>query len=244
MVVEKGTIMTSPFKSPWHFDNFRQDEDGEYVKIIGRFQGDWLADIDAAREVGVKAQGYNQQEYGHAANEASEGHKAEDADNPYGNPSAKMFAKMNFDRHPGTCPTFEKIVSMLHFNTDKKLTQKFNDQFPNHQLMWHIDNLPGQPRAERVIDNPDFKYQDPDKIRFLIMLEDWEPGQMVQFGTKIYTQWRAGTAFTWEWSTLPHATWNGSWRKRPALQLTGSASEKTWEIVRNGNPDTIYYVDK
>ena len=30
-------------------------------------------------------------------------------------------------------------------NTEKKLTQKFNDQFPNDQLMWHIDNLPGNP---------------------------------------------------------------------------------------------------
>ena len=59
-------------------------------------------------------------------------------------------------------------------NKDKKLTQKFNDQFPNDQLMWHIDNLPGNPK-ERVIDNPDFKYQEDDKIRFLIMLEDWEP---------------------------------------------------------------------
>ena len=242
MVVEK--TMKSPFKSPWHFDNFRQDKEGEYVKIIGIFQGDWLDDIKAARDKGVKAQGYNQQDYGHAANAKSEGHVDEDKDNPYGNPSAKMFAKLNFDRHPGTCPTFEKIVSMLHFNTDKKLTQKFNDQFPNHQLMWHIDNLPGLPDAKRVIDNPDFKYQEPDKLRFLIMLEDWEPGQLVQFGTRIYTQWRAGTAFTWEWSTLPHATWNGSWRKRPALQLTGSASDKTWDIVQSGTVDTIYNVDK
>ena len=34
------------------------------------------------------------------------------------------------------------------------------------------------------------------------MLEDWEPGQ-VQFGNKIYTQWRKGFAICWEWSTLP-----------------------------------------
>ena len=63
-------------------------------------------------------------------------------------------------------------------NEEKKLTQKFNDQFPNDQLMWHIDNLPGNPRSERVLDNPDFKYQEPDKIRFLIMLEDWEPDRL------------------------------------------------------------------
>lgn len=234
--------MNSPFKQPYHFDKFRVDQEGEYSKIVGVFKGDWIEDIKAARDIGVREQGYNQQDYGHAANAKSEGHVKEDADNPYGNPSAKMFAKMNFDKHPGTCPVFERIVDFLQFNTEKKLTQKFNDQFPNHQLMYHIDNLPGEPRSERVLDNPDFKYQEPDKIRFLIMLEDWEPGQLVQFGNRIYTQWRAGTAFTWEWSTLPHATWNGSWRKRPALQLTGSATDATWEIVHNGSIDKEYII--
>ena len=72
-------------------------------------------------------------------------------------PEAVMFPKINFDKHPCVCPNFEKIVDKLHMNKDKKLTQKFNDQFPNDQLMWHIDNLPGNPK-ERVIDNPDFKY--------------------------------------------------------------------------------------
>lgn len=234
--------MTSPFKTPWHFDKFREDQEGEYVKIIGVFQGDWEQDIINARNIGVKAQGYNQQEYGHAANEASEGHKKEDADNPFGKPEAKMFAKMNFNKHPGVCPSFEKIVDFLQFNTDEKLTQKFNDQFPNHQLMWHTDNLPGKPSAERIIDNPDFKYQEPNKVRFLIMMEDWEPGQIVQFGNRVYTQWKKGTAFTWEWSTLPHATWNGSWKKRPALQLTGSATELTWNIIKSGSIDSIYKI--
>ena len=93
-----------------------------------------------------------------------------------------------------------------------------------------------------AIDNPEFMHSDPNKIRFLILMEDWEPGQMVQFGNKIYTQWRAGTAITWEWSTLPHATWNGSWSKRGALQLTGAASPVTWDIVRNGSIDKIYTV--
>lgn len=234
--------MKSPFKSPYHFDKFRVDQEGEYSKIIGIFHGDWKQDILTARSLGVKPQRYNKQEYGHAANPASDGHKQEDADNPEGNPAAEMFSKINFDRHPGACPVFEKIVDFLKFDTSKKLTQKFNDQLPNQQLMFHIDNLPGQPRAERVLDNPDFMYQDPDKIRFLILMEDWEPGQMVQFGNKIYTQWRAGTAITWEWSTLPHATWNGSWARRGALQLTGSASPETWNLVQNGSPDKSYIV--
>ena len=34
--------MKSPFKRPWHFDKFREDAEGEYVKIVGRFEGDSL----------------------------------------------------------------------------------------------------------------------------------------------------------------------------------------------------------
>ena len=234
--------MTSPFKIPYHFDNFKVDEEGDYSKIIGIFKGDWSEDIATARKIGTVPQRYNEQDYGHAANKKSEGHKEEDADNPNGQPEAVMFTKVNFDKHPGACPMFEKIVDFLKMDHTKKLTQKFNDQLPNNQLMIHIDNLPGMPRADRVLGNPDFKLQDPDKLRFLIMMEDWQPGQMVQFGNKIYSQWRAGTAITWEWSTLPHATWNGSWFNRGALQLTGSATPETWDIIRNGSADTIYNI--
>ena len=234
--------MKSPFKRPWHFDKFREDVEGEYVKIVGRFEGDWADEIELARSKGVQNQAYNEQRYEHAANKKSENHVEEDKENPDGKPEAVMFRKVNFDKNPDEFPIFTKITEFLIFNSDDKLTCKFNDQYPNDQLMWHIDNLPGNPRPERVIDNPEFQYQNDDKIRFLITLEDWEPGQIMQFGNRVYTQWKAGTIFTWEWSTLPHLTWNGSWRKRPCLQLTGNATEQTWNIVHNGSPDKTYTI--
>ena len=86
------------FKQPWHFDKFRVDEDGEYVKCIGHFQGDWDADIIAARDVGVQDQPYNKQDYGHAANAKSKDHVEEDKENPDGKPEAVMFRKINFDK--------------------------------------------------------------------------------------------------------------------------------------------------
>ena len=66
------------------------------------------------------------------------------------------------------------------------------------------------------------------------MLEDWEPGQIVQFGNKVYIQWKSGTIFTWEWNTVPHVTWNGSWTRRPALQITGTGTKGTWDLINNG----------
>lgn len=234
--------MPSPFKKPWHFDKFRTDLEGEYVKIVGVLSGDWTDEIDLARDKGVQNQNYNEQRYEHAANVKSENHVVEDTENPYGKPDATMFRKVNYDKFPEEFPQFMKITNMLSFNKEEKLTCKFNDQYPNDQLMWHIDNLPGNPRKERVIDNPDFNYQHPDKIRFLITLEDHQPGQIFQFGNIVYTQWKAGTIFAWEWSTLPHITWNGSWHKRPCLQITGTATEQTWDLVKKGNKDTIYNI--
>ena len=233
---------SSPFKTPWHFDKFKVDAEGDYSKIIGRFTTDFTDEIALARSKDFQDQNYNEQRYEHAANTKSKDHTAEDNENPDGKPGATMFRKINYDKFPGEFPKFTAITDYLQLDKKEKLTCKFNDQFPNDQLMWHIDNLPGNPRKERVIDNPDFKYSDDNKIRFLIPLEDWEPGQLFQFGNKVYTQWKAGSVFTWEWSTLPHLTWNGSWTKRPCLQITGTATQATWELVRNGDYRIIYNV--
>jgi hypothetical protein len=234
--------MSSPFKTPWHFDKFRKDEEGEYVKIVGIVNGDWTSEIEHARSKHFHTQSYNEQRYEHAANKKSNNHTEEDKENPDGKPGSTMFRKINYDKFPGEFPKFNTITDFLHFDKEEKLTCKINDQFPNDQLMWHIDNLPGNPRKERVIDNPEFKHSNDNKIRFLITLEDWEPGQVFQFGNKVYTQWKAGTIFTWEWSTLPHLTWNGSWTKRPCLQITGTATPATWDMVRNGSVNTIYNI--
>jgi len=232
----------SPFKSPWHFDNFKEDKEGEYVKIVGRFVGDWSDEIalmrgDLADCFHEKV--YNKQGYNHAANIPSKDHTTEDADNPDGDPDARIFSHFKFNGYEEQLPKIQAMTDFFQFNLEKKFTKKLDDQMPNDQLMWHIDNLPGKPTKE-FVHSVDFKYQEPDKLRFLIMLEDYQPGQIAQFGNIVYTQWRAGTIFTWDWSTLPHVTWNGSWYKRMALQLTGSGSDETWCIVNKGSKTNEY----
>lgn len=235
------------FKQPWHFDYFRKDEEGEYVKIVGRFTGDWKDELEKMRSdewwPKFQSKPYNRQGYGHAANAPStvDGvyHAAEDAENPDGQPSARIFSHFKFKGHEADFPKISAMSDFFQYNMEKDFMKKLDEQMPNDQLMWHIDNLPGNPRPERVM-SPDFKYQDDDAVRFLIMLEDHQPGQVVQFGNIVYTQWRAGTIFAWEWSTLPHITWNGSWHRRMALQLTGHGSQETWDIIAAGSADKEY----
>ena len=239
------TIENKPFPD-WHFDKWRKDQPGEYMKVLGRFVGDWQDEIDAMRELGVSAAPYNKQGYGHAANKAGtvDGvyHAEEDA--PMlaegGKPDAPMFHKRHFDKD--SREQFPKLCAMAeHFALGDDRTWKFNDQLVSDQLPNHIDNLPGIPSKERVVDNPDFKHA-LHKARFFVFLEDWEPGQLFMFGTYYHTHWRAGEFLVWEWSTLPHATWNGSWRKRPALQITGDVTEKSLKVIKMGSPDKEVYV--
>jgi hypothetical protein len=232
------------FKSPWHFDNFKKDKEGEYVKIVGQFDGDWQDEIDLLRNDFVNNfsnKAYNKQRYEHAANNASAGHVTEDKENPDGQPDATMFTAFTFNGHEDKLPSIQAMTDFFKFNMSEPFTKKLDDQMPNDQLMWHVDNLPGHPTKE-FVHSEDFKYQEPDKLRILIMLEDHQPGQIAQFGNIVYTQWKAGTIFTWEWSTLPHVTWNGSWHKRMALQLTGSGSNDTWDIIEAGNKKQLYKI--
>ena len=238
---------TDLFKKPWHFDKFKEDKEGEYVKIVGRFVGDWTDELVLARsdDASVVAnrniRTYNTQGYGHAANIPSEGHIKEDKQNPLGNPNATIFRPLYYSNVYGKFSKLNAMANFFEFNLNEKLTKQLNDQLPNDQLMWHIDNYPGKPEKD-VVFGDKFNMQKADKIRFLIMLEDHQPGQVIQFGNIVYTQWKAGTIYTWEWSTLPHITWNGSWYSRMALQLTGSGSERTWEIAREGDKHTEYQV--
>ena len=222
----------------YHFNKWTKDKEGEFFKIIGRFDCNFTKEVSLVRKTRMKTKRFNEQPYTYANNKAStvDGvyHALEDADNYAGQPDAEMFDAYRYN-DDYKFPIFRKVAEWFELNKKKEQTWKFHDQKPNQQLMYHIDNLPGEPRPSRI-NSPDFKYAK-DKVRFLVFLQHWEPGQIVQFGNYVHTQWKKGEVVTWEWSTLPHATWNGSWTKRPALQITGTATANTWKKIKQGSRD-------
>ena len=222
----------------YHFNKWTKDKEGEFFKIIGRFDCNFTKEISLVRKTRMKTKRFNEQPYTYANNKAStvDGvyHALEDADNYAGQPDAEMFDAYRYN-DDYKFPIFRKVAEWFELNKKKEQTWKFHDQKPNQQLMYHIDNLPGEPRMSRI-QSVDFKYAK-DKVRFLVFLQNWEPGQIFQFGNYVHTQWKKGEIVTWEWSTLPHATWNGSWTKRPALQITGTATANTWKKIKQGSKD-------
>ena len=175
----------------YHFNKWTKDKEGEFFKIIGRFDCNFTKEISLVRKTRMKTKRFNEQPYTYANNKAStiDGvyHALEDADNYAGQPDAEMFDAYRYN-DDYKFPIFRKVAEWFELNKKKEQTWKFHDQKPNQQLMYHIDNLPGEPRMSRI-NSPDFKYAK-DKVRFLVFLENWEPGQIFQFGNYVHTQWK------------------------------------------------------
>jgi hypothetical protein len=76
-----------------------------------------------------------------------------------------------------------------------------------------------------------FRYRDLFKIttetivRSVIMLEDWQPGQIILIDKESYSNWKSGDVFFWENDTK-HSFYNMSLVDRYALQITGTKNEK------------------
>jgi hypothetical protein len=57
-------------------------------------------------------------------------------------------------------------------------------------------------------------------MRCIVMLEDSQPGQIIQIDDECHGKWKAGDCFYWRYNT-PHAFYNMSTVSRYAVQVTG-----------------------
>lgn len=57
-------------------------------------------------------------------------------------------------------------------------------------------------------------------VRYVMMLEDNSPGQILQISNKCYSNWKSGDCFGWKCDEL-HAFYNFSMKNRYAIQITG-----------------------
>lgn len=121
------------------------------------------------------------------------------------------------DKHPTLC----KIAEWFEFEDDLQSTI-LEKNIGDYQL-WHVDCHCGHAGG----------YRQGNVIRLLIHLQDWEFGQMLQWGTKSIAQWRAGDTIVFD-DRIPHASGNASRFKRYTLRLTGTPSKNTLEKIKQG----------
>ena len=122
----------------YHFNKWTKDKEGEFFKIIGRFDCNFTKEISLVRKTRMKTKRFNEQPYTYANNKASiiDGvyHALEDADNYAGQPDAEMFDAYRYN-DDYKFPIFRKVAEWFELNKKKEQTWKFHDQKPNQQLI-------------------------------------------------------------------------------------------------------------
>lgn len=106
---------------------------------------------------------------------------------------------------------FDRSIILEYFKDLKFPTFAVNLFKPGQYIPMHID------RYEKY----KTLYASNNILRVIIMLEDSEPGQIIQIGDNTIGTWKSGDWFSWA-DYEPHAFYNMSKKNRYALQLTGT----------------------
>lgn len=99
-----------------------------------------------------------------------------------------------------------------HFTKIKNISVAINLFKPGQYLPIHYDRFDTYKSINDLVDA--------SICRYMVMLEDHQPGQMLQIGSSIYTNWRAGAVYGWCNYDL-HTFYNLSVHNRYAVQITG-----------------------
>ena len=119
-------------------------------------------------------------------------------------------------------PVFQRMTDALGLvSVDKKeLQTRVHIQQPGQVWNLHIDKL------------EKFNKADPHSVyRFMIMLNDWEPGHFYCFDNNMHTNWKAGDVYSVDWHNSSYASANAGTSNRIILQLTGLLSEEYNEFL-------------
>jgi len=209
--------------SMYHFDHRRVDKPGEWFQVLGRFVGNWTAEVQQAQ--GKPITWATRKFYNNDDDTVSPMLAQEQNDlRRTGAPVDLQLTDAVFDI--SSFPTLTKMSEYFGLE-DAKIRMHY--QQPGQMFNLHIDKL-----QERCPDDPE------RVIRVSVMLADWEPGQFYLYGTTTYSGWRAGDVHVFDWANVPHATANASRSMRPVLQITGLKTAKTRQLLEQAGPLVLY----
>lgn len=143
-------------------------------------------------------------------------------DNNYGN---------GYDRHHPD-KRFVKIAQLLGF---ENASVWINNQPPGALMARHVDTISClvHEKIEEIKDEPfDCELRQPKNskpiYRCFVALDDWHPGQIVNFEPQFWSNWKKGDVCFFHWRTTAHSTANTGWHDRPLLKITGTLQNDSW----------------
>ena len=201
-------------RTNYHFDPFTMDPAYDNMRYIERFVGDWQQElqqtIDNSKEITWRTR--------NPIDGTSKDIEAEEYDLERSGAS-KDLALTNLEYN--LLPVFQRMTDALHLLPgDKRQVQsRVHVQHPGQVWNLHIDKL------------EKWHEEEPHKVyRFMVMLNDWEPGHFIQYGNFVHTHYRAGEVYSFDWYNTPHCTANAGHGPRCTLLVTGVATEETLRL--------------
>jgi hypothetical protein len=217
----------------YHFDKWRKEEEGEYVSLIGRYN--WTAEERAAIEELIPWLEEESKNVGWNELTTKQAHPG------FPGGVSPMVQQEEYDRDIFGGIEFTQVVpepkimdhpvlkKMAEYWKLKRCRTRIHTQMPGQTFPMHIDKLWHRYPAE------------PHKLtRMVVTLQDYEPGQLMQYGNYIHTGWRAGDIHIFDTLNTPHSTVNMSRVPRTIFVLTAVRTDETDEILRNSNKDTLH----
>jgi len=204
-------------QSNYDFNPFRESDHGKYFKTITNIYEDWSKELEYA----------NKQQYdfywpspvkpsGDHFDYEYEKKLVED----WGIPKDFVIYKM-WTATKKECPILCGLANKIGL---KNAQVNIQTQTTGMMLHLHIDSLTGL-RKERK-DQLSSRATDSKWGRVFVMLEDWKPGHIIQFGNTYVTPWKAGDVIWFDWANIPHSTANtGPW-PRSIAKITGKITDK------------------
>lgn len=213
--------------SNYHHDKWRRDLPYEWWEPLGRFEGSWEYAVPKIIEKSQELDWEDITAYG-----LRPGFK--------GGQSPMVEQEKNDRARRGLANTeYTQVV-----------IEEFIDEFPEIKRMvdhWHLENvtyrvhvqMPGQTFAPHIDKLWHRCPEDPARIvRIIVNLTDYEPGQILMYGTEFLTQWRAGDIHIFDTLNVPHATINLSEKPRPNMTITGLRTPEFDRIIAGHGADT------
>jgi len=149
-----------------------------------------------------------------------------------------------YDRHQPDA-RFLKIASLLGF---ENTSVWINNQPPGALMARHVDTISClvHEQIDKIKNEPfDRELRQPKNAkpiyRCFVALDDWHPGQILNFEPQFWTNWKKGDVCFFHWRTTAHSTANTGWHHRPLLKITGTLKDDTW--VNSQTTKTFDYND-
>lgn len=148
----------------------------------------------------------------------------------------KFNYKNGYDRH---IPPKE-IIGIAHaLGFKEKPSCYINNQLPGTLMHRHVDFVSCYTYEQT--EDKDILEMEYDKVRrqprgqkdiwrCFVALDDWRPGQIVNFEPGFWTNWKKGDVLFFDWRNTPHSTANCGTHNRPLLKITGVLDDDSYVI--------------